>query len=137
MRLKRRDTLPFGCISSFFLFFSSVFVVHSCATDRPPRSSPLPPHKVRISRQLVDRVRLQQRLVESRARAHPSPPPFAVAADLCRPFSFPSPCPSALQMSAPAKEVHEDELVDYDEDAGAQTLEPEKKAAAKAKEVTR
>jgi hypothetical protein len=38
-------------------------------------------------------------------------------------------------MSAPNHA--EDELVDYDEDAGAQTLEPEKKAAPKAKEVTR
>lgn len=42
---------------------------------------------------------------------------------------------SAAAASAPPKDVHEDELVDYDEEAGAQTLEPKK--ADKPKEVTR
>lgn len=41
-------------------------------------------------------------------------------------------------MSAPKEVPHEDELVDYDEDAAEQTIDAvEKKAAPKAKEVTR
>jgi len=44
---------------------------------------------------------------------------------------------SAPAAAAASKEVHDDELlVDYEEEAGAAGLEPEKKTA-KAKEVTR
>jgi len=43
---------------------------------------------------------------------------------------------ATMSSAAPAKDVHEDELVDYDEDAAQQGLEPEKKTA-KGKEVTR
>lgn len=46
-------------------------------------------------------------------------------------------CPAPPSIMSAPKEVHEDELVDYDEDAAAQTLEPAKPAPAQAAKVTR
>lgn len=43
---------------------------------------------------------------------------------------------SAAAAAGPAKDLHEDELVDYDETDAAQNIEPAKQAQ-KAKEVTR
>lgn len=49
---------------------------------------------------------------------------------------YPMSAPAAAAAGTPKAVVPEDELVDYDDEAGAQTMEPEK-VKTKAKEVTR